>query len=346
MNSSHPIPDEASEAAASKALELARSAAAGDTVLALLSGGGSSLWSLPADGLTLQHLRETTGSLLWAGADILALNTVRKHLSAIKGGRLAAAAAPARVVTLIISDVVGDDVSAIASGPTVPDPTTFGQALEVLDRFGGRSAYPEDVVHHLEAGSRGLMNETPKPGDSLFAGNRVEIIGSNRDALQGAAARARSMGYTVLEHLEPLVGEAKDAGRRLARAITGREIDRPLCMIWGGETTVTVTGSGRGGRNQELALSAAIELASDQLPVVLLSGGTDGVDGPTDAAGACVSPLTVAQARSLGISPAEYLTDNNSYEFFTRVGGLLTTGPTGTNVMDVQIALAAPPDSV
>jgi hydroxypyruvate reductase len=343
MNSAHPVPDAASEAAASRALELAQSAGEGDTVLVLLSGGGSSMWALPDDGLTLDHIGETTAFLLQAGADIHSLNAVRKHLSGFKGGRLAAAAAPARVVTLIISDVVGDDPSTIASGPTVPDPTTFAQALEILDRFGGRSSYSDDVVGHLEAGSRGERRETPKPGDALFARNRVEIIGSNRDAIEGAARRARSLGYEVVVHSEPVVGEAREAGRQLVRAIEGRQTARPLCMIWGGETTVTVMGRGRGGRNQELALSAAIELASEDRPVVLLSGGTDGVDGPTDAAGAFVSPMTAVRAGAAGVAAADYLADNNSNEFFNRSGGLIRTGPTGTNVMDLQIALFAAP---
>ncbi len=339
MKSAHPVPDAHSLASAARAVELATSATGDDLVIVLLSGGGSSLWALPDEGLTLDDLRDTTATLLRSGADIGALNTVRKHLSAIKGGRLAAAAWPARVSTLIISDVVGDDPSTVASGPTVVDATTFDDALAAVDRFGGRSAYPIRVIDHLQAGAAGRRPETPKPGNRLLATSSAEIIGSNSDAIDGAAERAGALGYRVSTDYNPLTGEAADVGRRLAREIAGLEARDPLCLIWGGETTVTVSGAGRGGRNQELALAAAIELGEKQDPVLLLSVGTDGVDGPTDAAGACISYLTAMRAADMGLRPGQFLADNNAYEFFDAVGGLIRTGPTGTNVMDVQLAL-------
>jgi hydroxypyruvate reductase len=339
MKSAHPVPDASSRLAAVRAVELAHSTGKEDVLVVLLSGGGSSLWALPHRELTLDDLQHTTHELLRAGSSIHELNTVRKHLSAIKGGWLAAAAAPAKVVTLIISDVVGDDPSTIASGPTVPDPTTFLDALNVVDRRGGRSAFPAAVIRHLVSGAEGRRPETPKPGEPFFALNSVRVIGSNADALETAAARARALGYEAIIHPRPIAGEAADAGRLLARRIMSSASGRPTCLIWGGETTVTVTGEGRGGRNQEIALSLAIEISGEPRPVVFLSGGTDGIDGPTDAVGACVSARTVRRAEAIGIQAESYLRNNDAHPFFDRVGGLVITGPTGTNVMDVQIAL-------
>lgn len=339
MASAHPVPDERSHRAALRAMEVARMAGEKDLLIALLSGGGSSLWSLPAPGLSLEHLRQTVHTLLRTGADIAEMNTVRKHLSAIKGGRLAVAAAPATVVTLIISDVVGDSPTTIASGPTVPDPTTFGDALATLDRRGGRSAYPSAVVSYLLAGVEGRRGETPKPGDPVFRSTMAMIVGSNADAREGAGARARSMGYATDASPDPVTGEASEAGRRLARQMLARQAVQPMCFVWGGETTVTVKGSGRGGRNQELALGAALEMAGSNRLLVLLSAGTDGIDGPTDVAGAIVSPSTMTRANSLGVSAEDHLSTNDSYAFFERVGGHVRTGSTRTNVMDVQVGL-------
>jgi glycerate-2-kinase len=267
------------------------------------------------------------------------MNTVRKHISAIKGGRLAAAAAPGSVLTLMISDVAGDDPSTIGSGPTVPDSTTYADALRVLERIGGRGVYPDAVVAHLDAGARGQCDESPKPGDDVFRRTEARVIGSNADALKGAAQKANELGYETVIASAPVTGEASDVGRLLAQQLTDTPARRPACLIWGGETTVTVTGSGRGGRNQELALAAAIELSGCARPAVLLSAGTDGVDGPTDAAGAVATSRTLLHARNLGLDAVAFLATNDSNSFFEAAGGLIKTGPTQTNVMDVQIGL-------
>ena len=273
------------------------------------------------------------------GADITALNCVRKHLSAIKGGRLAQACR-APLDAWLLSDVVGDDPSVIGSGPTVPDPTTFGDALDVLDRFGGRAAYPAPVVGHLEAGAAGRIDETPKRQADL-ARVTTRVIGSASRALDGAAAVARARGYEVVRRPTPITGEARVAAAdhvawiRHTLGVPGR----PVCVLASGETTVRVTGQGRGGRNQEFALAAA--MAIERASWCVASLGTDGVDGPTDAAGAWVDGLTLERARRLGLDPMAYLHDNDSWSFFRRVGGHITTGPTDTNVGDVQIVLIA-----
>jgi glycerate 2-kinase len=310
-------------------------------LLVLLSGGASAMMAVPADGITLDDKRHTTERLLKAGADIHALNTVRKHISGIKGGWLAAhAGGPSR--TFAISDVVGDDLSVIASGPTVPDASTFDDAVMVLQRFGGVASYPPAVIARLASGQRGDLPETPKPRDSRLARAESVVIGSRRDAMAGAAAEARLRGYRVIEMAEPVVGEARVASITHLNEVLARTagLDRPLCVLSSGETTVHVTGGGKGGRNQEFALAAAEPLSSLGIPVVVASAGTDGIDGPTDAAGALVDPTTVtrAQAANLGM-PGEFLSDNNTYHFFSQLGDLIHTGPTDTNVGDLQIVL-------
>ncbi|NNE45299.1 MAG: glycerate kinase [Rhodothermales bacterium] len=339
MVSSHPVPDDRSEAAGRRALELAHGVREEDLLIVLLSGGASALWSVPADGLTLEHLQQSVTTLLRSGADIEEMNTVRKHISAIKGGRLAAAAAPGSVVTLMISDVAGDDPSTIGSGPTVPDSTTYADALHVLERRGGRSAYPNAVVAHLDAGARGKNEESPGPGDDVFRSTEARVIGSNADALEAAAKKASELEYETVIAPRPVTGEASDVGRRLAQQLMDTPARRPTCLIWGGESTVKVTGTGRGGRNQEMALAAVIELSGCARPAVLLSAGTDGVDGPTDAAGAVASSRTHMHAKRLGLDAAAFLANNDSNSFFEAAGGLIKTGPTQTNVMDVQIGL-------
>ena len=335
----HPVPDENSERAGRRAVELAGGLAAGETLLVLLSGGASALMAVPADGLTLDDKRRTTDRLLRAGADIYALNTVRKHLSAVKGGWLAARANGA-CITLIISDVVGDDVSVIASGPTVPDASTFADALDVLRGFGGEQAYPSAVVTRLRGGT--VSSETPKPGDSRLARSTTTVIGSRLDAMVGAATEAASRGYRVVRVDEPVVGEARVAAaahvRRCLTTVSG--VARPVCLVSSGETTVRVIGRGKGGRNQEFAL-AAIDLLSGAGPAALASVGTDGVDGPTDAAGAFVDTGTTSRARDRGLDPQGFLDDNNAYAFFDAIGHLIHTGPTGTNVGDLQVILLA-----
>ena len=339
----HPTPNAASERAGRRALEIARSTGADGLLLVLLSGGASSLMAAPAQGVSLEDKRTTTLRLLRAGADIHALNTVRKHLSAIKGGSLAAAS-QGWCRTLAISDVVGDDPSVIASGPTVGDATTFEQALAVLHEFGGDAAYPSAVVRHLEAGARHNIPETPKPGDERLARAITTVIGGRRNAMDGAAHEARTRGYQLLQIEDPLVGDARTTAPSHVRAMLARaaSIGRPACIVSSGETTVHVTGHGRGGRNQEFVLAAADLLHEATSVAALASIGTDGVDGPTDAAGAIADSTTVARAEKLGIpSPLPYLDNNDTYTFFTRLGDLVKTGPTGTNVGDLQVILLA-----
>jgi hydroxypyruvate reductase len=338
----HPLPNDQSVAAAARALEIASRSGADDLLVVLLSGGGSALMALPAEGITLEEKQQTARLLMTNGADIYELNTVRKHLSAIKGGQLAAASLAA-TVTLAISDVVGDDLSVIASGPTVADGSTFGDALAVVNRRGGAKVYPPAVMERLEAGSRGRMRETPDVGDSRLARSVAWVIGRQRGAIDGATLAAEALGYHVLVVDEPITGEAREAATafitRLADDVQKRT--RPLCVISSGETTVTVRGQGRGGRNQEFALSMARGLPRLGRDVVATSIGTDGIDGPTDAAGAVVDPSTLERAASLGLDAQRYLDDNDSYAFFDRLGDLIRTGPTSTNVGDLQVMLIA-----
>jgi hydroxypyruvate reductase len=297
--------------------------------------------AVPAPGITLDEKRQATGVLLKSGADIYALNTVRKHTSAIKGGQLAAASA-AECRTLVVSDVVGDDLSFIGSGPTVPDPSTFRDARHVIETFGGAPAYPSSVVTYLDQGVRGERLETPKPGDPRLARSSAVVIGGRSQAMRGAADEAQARRYHVVVLDEAVVGESRMVGpaqveRMIARA---RSLPRPACIISSGETTVTVTGHGKGGRNQELALSAAKVMGSVGESVVLASAGTDGVDGPTDAAGAIVDSSTLNRAAAMGLPGIDaYLQNNDAYTFFAKLGDLIRTGPTGTNVDDLQVLL-------
>ena len=337
----HPTPDAASERAGRRALEIAGSLAGGDALLVLLSGGASSLMAAPAEGISLDDKRATTSRLLLGGAEIHALNTVRKHLSAIKGGWLAAIAkAPCHA--LVISDVVGDDLSVIASGPTVPDATTFADALEVLRRFGGIASYPVSVARRLDGGARGMIAETPKPGDVRLTRTSAVVIGGRCDAMTGAARQAERRGYHVLRIDDAIVGEARVTSVAHVRAMLARasSIARPACIISSGETVVRVVGRGTGGRNQEFALASAALLASAGSPAALASVGTDGTDGPTDAAGAMADSTTVSRALAAGIDNAtDHLDDNNAYAFFDAIGDLIRIGPTDTNVGDLQVLL-------
>ena len=337
----HPVPTAASEQAGRTALALAESAGPDDTLLVLLSGGASALMAVPADDVTLDDKRVTTDRLLRAGADIYALNTVRKHLSAIKGGRLAAHAQGA-CRALVISDVVGDDLSVIASGPTVGDASTFGDALDVLRRFGGEDAFPRAAVDRLRRGAAGDAAETPKPGDARLARATTTLIGSRGDAMTGAATEATTRGYHVVRLDDPVVGDARTTAVAFLRAALARTADSagPTCIVSSGETTVRVTGAGKGGRNQEFAL-AGVELLARAGTALLASVGTDGIDGPTDAAGAVADHTTMHRAAVAGLAPDSFLADNNSYAFFDALGDLIHTGPTGTNVGDLQIILLA-----
>jgi glycerate 2-kinase len=334
----HPVPNAASEDAGRRALSLAESTEPAEQLLVLLSGGASSLMAAPARGVSLDDKRATTDRLLREGADIHALNTVRKHLSAIKGGRLAALAR-GECRALVISDVVGDDPGVIASGPTTGDATTMQDALEVIRRFGGERAFPAAVVERL----RTSTDETPKPGDSRLARTTTTIIGSRRDAMIGAAAEAMSRGYHVVRIDDPVTGEARRAAPAHLQASLALAADagRPVCVVSSGETTVRVTGRGKGGRNQEFALAAAARLAHLPAPAAVASVGTDGIDGPTDAAGGIVDETTLDRARTAGLAPEQFLSDNNAYAFFDALGDLIHLGPTGTNVGDLQIILLA-----
>ena len=338
----HPIPTTESERAGRAALELAAQLKGDERLLVLLSGGASALMAVPAGALTLEDKRLTTARLLREGADIHALNTVRKHLSAIKGGWLAARAGGA-VDTFAISDVVGDDPSFIASGPTVVDASRFDGALDVLRRFGGEAVYPSAVVAHLRRGAQGAVADTPKPGDARLAQSRTAVIGSRRNAMGGAVAEAESLGYHVLRLDDAVVGEARMTAIAHLRMVLAHAtgLGRPACIISSGETTVHVVGQGRGGRNQEFALAPVDLLAQAASPVIVASVGTDGIDGPTDAAGAIADSTTAVRARAAGLLPGQYLSDNNAYAFFDALGDLIHTGPTGTNVGDLQVILLA-----
>ena len=338
--SSHPLPDERSVAAGRRALDVARSSGDRDTLVVLLSGGASALMAVPAGDLTLEDKRIAVNVLLKAGADITALNTVRKHLSAVKGGRLAAAAAGA-TVCLAISDVVGDDLSVIGSGPTVPDPSTFEDAWGYIERFGVERLLTAAAARHLQAGVEGRIEETPAPGDPRLARSLTRVIGGRFNAMIGAADAARSLGYEVATIDDPIVGDARSVGPVfLERASTlAARMSRPVAVVASGETTVKVVGRGRGGRNQELALSV-VKMLADQMPrVALASVGTDGIDGPTDAAGAYADTTTFARASQQSLDPDAYLADNNAYAFFQRLNDLIMTGPSTTNVGDIQVVL-------
>jgi glycerate 2-kinase len=343
VEAGHPLPDARGEDAARRILGLARQAGRQDLLLCLVSGGGSALLPLPAPGLTLEDKGRTTELLLRSGTTIEELNTVRKHLSAIKGGWLARAAHPATVVALVLSDVLGDRLDAIASGPLAPDPTTYRDALEILERYGLLDEVPPAVRCHLERGEAGQVPETPKPGDPAFERVHTVIVGSLAQAAQAAAARARKLGYHTSILTTFLEGEAREVGRVVAAlALEERKAARPLplpaCLVLGGETTVTVRGRGKGGRNQELALSAALALEGVR-GVLVVSFATDGTDGPTDAAGGVVDGTTVSRARACGHDPRQHLACNDAYPCLDAVGDLLRTGPTRTNVNDLVLVL-------
>ena len=342
----HPVPDDAGMAGAQAILDHVQGLTPEDLVLVLISGGGSALTPAPVTGISLTEKQVLTKALLACGADIREINTLRKHVSRFKGGQLARAAQPARVVTLILSDIVGDPLDAIASGPTVPDPTTYADALAILDKYRIRGQIPGTVRSHLEAGARGKAPETPKPGESLFASVRNLIVGSNFQALEAAKDEARTLGFTPMILSSFIEGETREIARMhaaLAREVqsTGNPVRPPACLISGGETTVTLRGSGKGGRNQEFVLAAALDIAG--LPcTVILSAGTDGTDGPTDAAGAIADGETWARALRMGLNPRAALDTNDAYPFFEKLGDLIITGPTKTNVMDVRLVLVGP----
>ena len=339
----HPVPDEAGLAGAQRILDLLANTSDSDLIICLLSGGGSALLPLPVEGVTLEEKQEMTRLLLACGADIRETNTVRKHISRIKGGQLARAAFPSSLVNLILSDVIGDDLDVIASGPTVPDNSTFADMRSVLEKYNLVDRAPKSIIKHMQRGLAGVIPDTPKPGDPVFAGVLNRVVGSNIMALKAAEREAERLGYTTLILSSSIDGEAREIARMhaaIAREIraTGNPIQRPASVISGGETTVTLTGSGQGGRNMELALAAA-PLIQGIEGALILSAGTDGSDGPTDAAGAWADGTTVTRALRLGLDHRQSLKENNSYSYFKILGDLLITGPTRTNVMDIRLIM-------
>jgi hydroxypyruvate reductase len=346
IEAGHPLPDESGLAAGRRIAELARERVRPrDLVLCLLSGGGSALLVSPAPGITLEDKLACTRLLLNAGATIHEMNAVRKHLSSLKGGGLARLLAPAATVSLILSDVVGDNLDTIASGPLVPDTTTWGDGLDVLQRMNVLDQVPESVRRRFEAGAAGEIGETPKPGDPVFQNTQNVIVASNAQACTAAALQAKKLGYRTMVLTSRMEGDTGEAARfhmSIVREIAAnrRPVRRPACIISGGETTVQVRGKGRGGRNQEFALHCTRPLASLEAPCVVASLGTDGTDGPTDAAGAIADNTTLARSLKFGARfLSECLADNNSYDFFRRTGDLIMTGPTRTNVMDLRVVL-------
>lgn len=339
----HPLPDAAGVRGARALLEEAATVRPGETILLLLSGGGSALLTLPPDGVPLDDVRTVTRLLLEEGADIRALNTVRKHLDRLKGGGLARAAAGAPIRAAVVSDVVGDPLDVIASGPVSHDPTTFADALRIVEGLGAATAVPPAVRRHLEAGASGEREETPGAADPCFDDVRTVVVGRAADAVAGARAEARHRGYRIRVLGTDVTGEARDVGARLGRLArrirdgSGKPAP-PTCILAAGETTVTVTGTGRGGRNQEVALGAARAVDGAEATLVA-SVGTDGIDGPTDAAGALATGSTLDRARRAGLDVDAALERNDAYPFFRELGDLIVTGPTGTNVMDLQVIL-------
>ncbi len=338
LRSGHPLPDERGIEAAREIERRAGVVGADDLALVLISGGASALLPAPAPGIGLDEKLEVTRQLLRGGATIHELNAVRKHLSTTKGGGLLRQLRPARVITLALSDVIDDDPSVIGSGPTAPDPSTFGDAVGVLERCGVLGSCPASVRARFEAGVRGDVEETPKPGDPVFDGAIYRIVGGNRTSVR---AMATACGPAVEVEPRPLEGEACEVGAALAERLA---VAAPRAFVGGGETTVTVRGAGKGGRNQELALAFALEAAggplADRRDWVFLAAGTDGRDGPTDAAGGLVDASTVARIRSAGIAPAAALADNDSYHALDAAGALMRTGATGTNVADAVLFLS------
>lgn len=340
IEAGHPNPDTASQGAAARILALASDLGPDDLLLCLISGGGSALMALPAPGLTLTDKQAVTKALLRCGAPIEEINCVRKHLSAIKGGRLAAAAAPAAVVTLMVSDVPGDDPTVIASGPTLPDPTTCTDALAILDRYDLDA--PASVRRHLEMAAA----ESPKPGDPRLANSRTVMLATPQDALEAAARVARNHGYTPLILGNSLEGEARDVAQvhaAIARQVAtcGQPVSAPCVILSGGETTVTVRGDGRGGRNAEFLLALAIALKG-QPGVWALAADTDGIDGVEDNAGAILTPDTLERAAAHDLAPRIYLENNDSYGFFLVLKDLFFSGPTRTNVNDLRAIVVTP----
>jgi glycerate 2-kinase len=339
----HPVPDEAGRMGAEEIVKLAVNTQENDLLICLISGGGSALLPLPVQGISLSEKQEVTKKLLACGASINEINAVRKHMSRIKGGQLARFSYPATLITLILSDVIGNYLDVIASGPTVPDSSTFEDVKEIMERYKIWNIIPDTVKNHFEKGIGGNIPETPKAGETIFSKTQNVIVGSNIQAVMAARKKAGKLGYNTMVLSSFIEGETKDAARvhaAIAKEIlqTGNPVSAPACVISGGETTVTIRGKGKGGRNQEFCLAAAIDIAGLD-SVVILSGGTDGTDGPTDAAGATCDGQTIERALAKKIKAMDCLMDNNAYPFFKELDDLLMTGPTNTNVMDLRLVL-------
>jgi hydroxypyruvate reductase len=341
----HPLPDVAGLRATERLLAELEGGRAEDRIFFLLTGGASALLVAPAEGISLGDKIRTTELLLRSGADIRELNAIRKHLSRVKGGRLAEKMAPASILGLVVSDVIGDDLSAIGSGPAVADPTTFADCLEIVARYGLEERLPGTVRERLEAGAHGRLPETPKAGDPSLARARHVILATNRLSLRAARAKASALGFESEIFRADMVGDVHAVALEFASRLAelARRRGRPSALLAGGELTLVVKGSGLGGRNQELALACALHLKGTP-GVMVLSAGTDGTDGPTDAAGAFADGETLDRARKLGLDPEALLANNDSYRLFDRLGDLLKTGPTGTNVNDIVIGLVVPRD--
>jgi glycerate-2-kinase len=344
----HPVPDEAGVGGTNDILSLVEAADDHSLVICLLSGGGSAIMPAPVDGCSLSDKQETTRLLLECGANIVELNAIRKHLSKVKGGGLARSAFPATVVALMLSDVIGDPLDVIASGPTVPDSSTYKTCMEIFEKYEIFDQLPGTVQARMRAGIAGDVADTPKPGDAALGRVQNLVVGSNGLAVAAAEAKARELGYNTLKLTTRLEGEAREIAHvhsAIAKEIlsTGEPLKAPACVIAGGETTVTVRGKGKGGRNQEMALAAALQLKGWG-PAVFFSGGTDGTDGPTDAAGAIADGETIDRAEALGLSAISFLKDNDAYNFFKPLDDLVMTGPTGTNVADLAMVLVGIPE--
>jgi glycerate 2-kinase len=339
----HPVPDDAGLKGSQEIIELLKKTGEKDLVICLISGGGSALLPLPAGNLTLEDKQAVTKSLLECGADIHEINSIRKQISAVKGGRLAALVYPSTLISLILSDVIGDDLDVIASGPTVPDTHTFHDCRTIIDKYKLDERVPKSVIEYIEKGCSGEIEDTPKSDSSVFERTQNAIVGSNILAVLAAKEEAEELGYNSLVLSTFIHGETKEVAKvhtAIAKEIisSGNPLKKPACIISGGETTVTIEGKGLGGRNQEFVLAAALDIEGLN-DVVILSGGTDGNDGPTDAAGAIADGTTISRASKLGLNAYKHLCDNNSYNFFKPLGDLLITGPTNTNVMDLRVLL-------
>jgi glycerate 2-kinase len=350
IEAGHPVPDKNGERGSAKILEIMNAAKTKDLCICLLSGGGSALLPFPAAGVRLADKQETTRILLACGASIHEINTLRKHLSRIKGGRLAVAASPATLVSLVLSDVVGDNLDVIASGPTVPDNSTFDDCLNIVAKYNISDQLPRSVIKHFENGLADHRHETPKAANPIFQKTSNVIIGSNIEALIAAKKAATDLKYETLILSSMIEGETRDVARMhaaIANEIikTGNPLGLPACILSGGETTVTIKGGGKGGRNQEFALCAVGDIAGE-MPIALLSGGTDGNDGPTDATGAIVDNTTLKRAKDKNLNFLNYLQNNDSYHFFEALDDLLITGPTNTNVMDLHIIIIPGPSEL